>query len=191
MKQIGHAGMALAWAAPLAIILGIAASPLLAAGAAMIALSVASLPDTIDFSTELITHRGGTHTVWFGFIVAIIAGLVVMGGLSVATDSAAAIPDSPSVTAALSALPSPVVGGTIAAVSAFLGVASHLFADALTVGRGSNLIRPLWPISNRELYYGFTKYDNYWWNYSLFAAGVLCQIVVFAILVQTTQPLQS
>ena len=73
------------------------------------------------------------------------------------------------------------VGGT-AVTACFVGLVSHLLADALTVGRGRFAVQPFWPISDRNLRLGVTKADSLVWNYGLLCLGSGATIAVLVTL---------
>jgi len=127
----------------------------------LVAVAVCRLPD-IDHDYAWLAHRGPTHTIWFAIG---IAALVVTGGyawLSV-------LPvDLPILPLAL------LLGATV-----FLGLLSHLFADALTVGRGDHAIKPFHPLSPHALRLGLVRADSRLANALLLVGGVLFQGLAF------------
>lgn len=106
MYTLGHIGAALLVYAPVAALLTAVGEPHLAASGTATAVGVSTLPD-IDHNLQ-ITHRGGTHTVWFALACGVAGALV---GAVVAT----------------SALPSLVLG-----TACLLSICSHLLADSIT-----------------------------------------------------------
>jgi len=113
MYKSGHRGVALLLMAPLTALFG----PI-GLFMSMVAVAVCRLPD-IDHDYSWLPHRGPTHTIWSTIGVAV---LVIAGGY-----------------AGLSMLPIdlPVLPlAVLLGATAFLGLISHLFADALTVGGG-------------------------------------------------------
>jgi inner membrane protein len=65
--------------------------------------------------------------------------------------------------------------------TAFLGLISHLFADALTVGRDAHAIRPFHPLSPYPLRFGLVRADSLLANSILLISGVLFQSMTFII----------
>jgi hypothetical protein len=63
----------------------------------------------------------------------------------------------------------------------FLGLISHLFADALTVGRNSHAIRPFNPLSPHPLRFGLVGADSRLANSFLLTAGGLLQAMAFVV----------
>jgi inner membrane protein len=57
----------------------------------------------------------------------------------------------------------------------FLGLISHLFADALTVGRDAHTIRPFHPLSPHPFRFGFLRADSRLANAMLLVGGLLFQ----------------
>jgi inner membrane protein len=95
----------------------------------VVAVAVCRLPD-IDHDYTWLTHRGPTHTIWF---VAGIAVLVAAGGYAGLSIVPIDLPVLP-------------VAGLLGA-TVFIGLISHLFADALTVGRDAHAIRPFYTLT--------------------------------------------
>jgi inner membrane protein len=63
----------------------------------------------------------------------------------------------------------------------FLGLISHLFADALTVGRDVHAIRPFHPLSPHPFRLGLVRADSRLANSLLLVSGVLFQGLAFGI----------
>ena len=160
MYKNGHRGAALVLMAPLTAVFGV-----LGLGMSMVAVAVCRLPD-IDHNYVWLTHRGPTHTIWFAIGV---AALVVAGGY-----------------AWLSILPVDLPALLLAlllGVTVFLGLLSHLFADGLTVGRGTQAIRPFHPLSPHPCRLGLVRADSRLANALLFVGGMLFQGVAFIVFV--------
>jgi inner membrane protein len=158
MYKNGHRGVALLLMAPLTASFG-----LIGLFMSMVAVAVCRLPD-IDHDYTWLPHRGPTHTVWFtaGVAVLVIAGSYA--GLSV-------LPiDLPVLPVAV------LLGATV-----FLGLISHLFADALTVGRDDHAIRPFHPLSPHPFRFGFVRAESRLTNSLLLVSGVLFQGLAFGI----------
>jgi inner membrane protein len=183
MHKTGHTGMALCWVLPVTLAAWVLSGPLLAGISIAAALAVSSLPDRIDFAFEsVLTHRGGTHTIWFGAGVALTGAAL---GYAIGT-----IALKGAVSSGLSVyLPEEILASVNAFslaltiwYSIFLSICSHLFADSLTIGRGSNIIRPLWPLTHEPLYFGYTRADSQVWNGGLLAIGLIAQSAVLGAL---------
>jgi inner membrane protein len=126
-------------------------------GMSAVAVAVCRLPD-LDHDYSWLAHRGPAHTIWFATGV---AALVVAGGYA----GLSMIPVT------LPALPLAVLLGA----TVFLGLLSHLFADALTVGRGTHAIRPFHPVSPHPFRLGLVRADSRVVNSLLLVVGVLAQ----------------
>lgn len=173
MHRAGHLGAALLCGVPGLVVLSLLEFPLAIGLWVCCLIGTSSLPD-IDQRLP-IPHRGPTHSL--AFIVpaslilgAVATGIVLMFGqwemAQVLVNSERAFRLSPF-----------VVGGT-AVVGCFVGLASHLLSDALTVGRGRYAIQPLWPVSDRSLRFGLTKADSLMWNYGLLCLGTVATAIV-------------
>ena len=158
MYKNGHRGAALVLMAPLTAVFGV-----LGLGMSVVAVAVCRLPD-IDHDYAWLTHRGPTHTIWFAIGV---AALVVAGGYT----GLSVLPvDLPVFPLAL------LLGATV-----FLGLLSHLFADALTVGRGDHAVRPFHPLSRYPCRLGLVRSDSRLANAILLAGGMLFQGLAFVV----------
>ena len=158
MYRNGHRGVALLLMAPLTAAFGV-----IGIGMSVIAVAVCRLPD-LDHDYDWLAHRGPTHTIWF---VTVVAGLVVVGGYAVLSITPVVLPALP-----LALL----LGATV-----FLGLLSHLFADALTVGGGPHAIRPFSPLFPHPFRLGLVRADSRLANTLLLASGVLFQGLAFAV----------
>jgi len=157
MHKDGHHGIALLLMLPLTGLFGIVGFSM-----SMIAVAVCRLPD-LDHDYDWLPHRGPTHTVWFALGV----GAVTCTGLYVGLLAA---PIS------FPAWPLALLAGT----TVFLGVISHLLADALTVGRGDHAVRPFYPITSASLRFGLFRSNSKVWNSTLLFGGVLGQCITLA-----------
>ena len=144
--------------APLTAVFGV-----LGIGMSMVAVAVCRLPD-IDHDYAWLAHRGPTHTIWFATGV---AALVVAGGYT----GLSVLPID------LPVLPLVLLLGT----TVFLGLLSHLFADALTVGRGTHAVRPFYPLSPHPFRLGLVRADSRLANALLLAGGMLFQGLAFVV----------
>lgn len=166
MYRHGHYGVALLASAPVAALLGQTAGPTFA----LVAVATSMLPDW-DTRTARVRHRGVTHTLGFAVAVAVVAGfLATAGWLAVRAVAPATRPDVSAVTI-----------GPFVAAGTFLGVGSHLLADALNPGYGTNAMRPLWPASGRVIRLGIARVDSPVWNWGLLLAGSLAQLAAFSL----------
>jgi len=137
MYKNGHRGAALQLMAPLTAAFGV-----IGIGMSVVAVAVCRFPD-IDHDYSWLAHRGLTHTIWFAIVV---AGVVVAGGYAALSMIPVALP----------VLPLALLLGT----TVFLGLLSHLFADGLTIGRGTHAIRPFHPLSSHSLRLGLVRADS-------------------------------
>jgi len=158
MYKNGHRGAALVLMAPLTAVFGV-----LGIGMSMVAVAVCRLPD-IDHDYAWLAHRGSTHTIWFATGV---AALVVAGGYA----GLSMLPVN------LPVLPFALLLGT----TVFLGLLSHLFADALTVGRDAHAIRPFYPLSPHPFRLGLVRADSRFANTLLIVGGILFQGLAFVV----------
>lgn len=152
MYKNGHRGVALLLMAPLTAIfgpIGICMS--------MVAVAVCRLPD-LDHDYIWLTHRGPTHTIWFATGVAVLVIAGSYAGLSMLPIDLPALPIAV------------LLGATV-----FLGLISHLFADALTVGRDAHVIRPFYPLSPHPFRFGLVRADSRLANSLFLVGGVLFQ----------------
>jgi len=146
----GHYGTALIVYAPLGVVLAAVSSleVALVAGAATLGLTV--VPD-YDLRVPGLDHRGATHTLGFGLLVAVATGSAGWFlGAGVAPFG-------------------PLPGGLLGATVGFVAIVAHLVADATTPAG----IRPFWPVSDREYGLGWVTAANPLVNYGLFALGIL------------------
>jgi inner membrane protein len=65
----------------------------------------------------------------------------------------------------------------LAGTTVFLGIISHLLADALTVGRGDHAVRPFRPVSPLPLRFGLFRADSRGWNAGFLVGGVVGQVL--------------
>lgn len=157
MYERGHQGMALMLLAPLTG--GFGGVGLLMSG---IAVATCRLPD-LDTRSDWLSHRGLTHTIWFGGLVAVLlVALVTIPAVIVLGERAW------------------IIGGVIG-LAAYLGVVSHLLADALTVGAGEYAIRPFAPLSRQPFRLGLVRSNSRLWNGLLFGGGLLAQLLGLAV----------
>ena len=156
MHKDGHRGMALLLMAPLTAMFGPVGLCM-----SMVAVAVCRLPD-LDHDYTWLTHRGPTHTIWFAAGVAVLVTASGYAGLSM-------LPiDLPVLPVAV------LLGATVS-----LGLISHLFADALTVGRDAHAIRPFHPLSPHPFRLGLVRADSRLANSLLLVGGVLFQGLAF------------
>lgn len=153
MNKRGHEGMALLMLAPLTGMFG-AIGVLISAGA----FATCRLPD-LDNRIDGISHRGWTHTVWFGILVAALVGLLVLIS-----------------TVPIFGMPAWVIA-VLVALAAYLGIISHLVADALTVGSERHAIRPFYPLSRQPFRFGVVHSNSRLWNVILLGTGMVAQLI--------------
>jgi len=160
MYKNGHRGVALLLMAPLTAMFGPIGLCM-----SMMAVAVCRLPD-IDHDYNWLPHRGPTHTIGFatGVAALIIAGSYA--GLSMLPIGLPVLP--------LAVL----LGATV-----FLGLLSHLFADALTVGRDTHAIRPFHPLFPHSFRLGPVRADSPLANSLLLAGGMLFQGLAFGVFI--------
>jgi len=177
MYRSGHIGVALMFAA---VTVGISPTPIGFALAFLI-LATERIPD-FDLRTELLSHRGFSHTVWFALGVAVlfggVAAVVAIGG-----NAYLARFEQVSFVADIRAIyPAPSYLFVTVATGTFVGMASHLVADFLTVGEGKCGVQPLWPVwPTYEVPIQLCRADSYVANFVLLGLGVITAAVVVYI----------
>jgi inner membrane protein len=165
MFRHGHYGVALLASAPATYLLG----PAVGLPFSLVVVATSMVPDW-DTSTTRVRHRGPTHTLAFAVAVAVVFGsLASVGWLAVRAVALAATNASA------------LTVGAFVAAGGFLGVASHLIADALNPGRDTNVLRPFWPASRRVVRLGIARVDSPAWNWGLLAAGVAAQLLAVSL----------
>lgn len=146
----GHLGAALLCFAPAGFVAAAVAGPtaLLLEGA--VAAGLAMVPD-VDMRVPFVSHRGPTHTAWFAALVGVAGAL--LGGL-LGLESGVV----------------PALGlALLFGSSAFLSIASHIAADALTpMG-----VRPFTPWADTRYTWDVTRAANPISNYLLLAVGAV------------------
>lgn len=165
MYKYGHAGLALIFGAPIAILLGLALGPHWAFMTLLFSYVAASIPD-IDQQISFIDHRGFTHTIWFAIIVSGFFSVLVTAIVSISTtDIGSSI--------SLSGI---FLENTIILVASFtgffVGFVSHLFGDILTEAY-TYTVNPYWPVSNKSYTLGWTSAGSPIWNYGLLLSGLI------------------
>jgi len=177
MYRTGHVVVEVVFAA---LAVGIAPTP---TGFVFALLIVATerIPD-YDLRTDLLSHRGFSHTVWFALLVAAIFGAMAAVVAAVGDIYLAGFQRAEFVTDLRAVYPEPwylfgiVAGGTV------LGIVSHLVADFLTVGEGEYGVQPLWPVwPNYEVPIQLCRADSYVANLLLLALGVITTVSVAAL----------
>lgn len=152
----GHVGAALLAFAPAGTLLLIRGSWPLAVTGWLVAVGIATVPDTDERLP--IPHRGPTHTIWFAGLLGALAfgtGWLVGSVLGVQA----------------------MTLGTVTGVAATVSLLSHLAADVVTpMG-----IRPWKPISDRHYSLGLTPARNPRANRFLLGAGGAAVLVGYWI----------
>lgn len=132
MYPLGHYGVALLFAAPVAYVLGRRSGTVFT----VFVLLVALLPD-IDRSIPYVQHHGVTHTVLFAVVSGLVLGLIVTG-LYLAYVAMKGLPAYSRLTTRSVFLWS--------TAGVFLGVVSHVTADVLVLLPGTQPVSPFWPL---------------------------------------------
>ncbi|WP_369685641.1 metal-dependent hydrolase [Salinibaculum rarum] len=149
----GHYGITLLLATPISAALIVTGHPSIAYLVTGLMLSTSVLPD-VDRKLPLVTHRGPTHTVWFG------AGIGVLG----AGFFGNSLPPS--------TLPfglSHTMFVTIIFLGMTAGILSHLLGDIIT----HSGIQPFAPLSTTTYTLHLTTAANSTLNAVLFTSGLL------------------
>lgn len=157
MHRPGHYGATLLCTAPASFVVG----EQLGLAFSLLALSVSMLPD-VDTRVSFLPHRGPTHTLAF------VVGASVALGLPAGIVLAVLQPGLP-------------LGLYIAfCTGAFLvGLVSHLLADTLTPGYGTNALQPFLPVSARVVRVGIARVDSLAWNGGLLIAGLAAHVAIY------------
>ena len=174
MYRTGHLGVALVFAA---VTVGIAPTP---TGFVIALLIVATerIPD-YDLRTDLLSHRGFSHTVWFALLVAAIFGAIAAVVAFVGDIYLAGFQRAEFVIDLRAVYPDPWYLFSIVAGGTVLGIVSHLVADFLTVGEGEYGVQPLWPVwPNYEVPIQLCRADSYVANLLLLTWGVVTSGIV-------------
>lgn len=162
--------------APVTVVVSAIGTTELALIGALIVVGLASLPDMDrHFDSGMhshrsdlwhlvpISHRGITHTVWFG----LFAGIAV-GGITaflIPPDATSIVGVSPLMTGAL-------LGGFVT-----LAILGHIIGDMITpMG-----VRPFSPVISTRYSLDLVKASNAWANRGLLFGGAIVLIVVFAV----------
>ena len=173
MYRSGHIGVALMFAA---VTVGISLTPT-GFMIAFLILATERIPD-FDLRTDLLSHRGFSHTVWFALFVAVLFGglaaVVAIGG-----NAYLARFEQVSFVAELRAVyPAPSYLFVTVATGTFVGMGSHLVADFLTVGEGKYGVQPLWPVwPNYEVPIQLCRADSFVANFVLLGLGVIITVL--------------
>lgn len=155
MHPRGHAGLTMVAFAPL---LFVHHSPTSAIPFVIVAVLFSITPDVDIFDVSVLSvlaHRGQTHTVWFMIGVFVLASAILLPAASVT-------PLTPRVSVLL-------------AVSASVGVGTHLLADTVTKAKGLQLLTP---ILNREYHIPVVSSTSQV-NNILFVAGAGLTFLVY------------
>lgn len=157
MYREGHIGVALLTYSPVGFVAVAVGARELALLGGIAVVGLAMLPD-VDMQVPFVPHRGPTHTVWFGVVV---AGVGAVAGLMVGLEDGL-----------LAAVTTAVFGLLVGAVT----VGAHLVADALTpMG-----VQPLAPLRETSYTYSVARASNPLANYLLLALGGLAAAGAFA-----------
>jgi inner membrane protein len=168
MNKVGHWGVALLFAAPVAIAIAFTQHSLEPA-LPYIVISVATcrLPDA-DMHTPFISHRGITHTLAFAIAVTAL----------VAAGMGALLPELPTQNMPYSrnVIWFYVTGGIAT------GLVSHLAADLLTKSYHHGL-KLFWPISSKVYHLGVTSSGSTTTNGLLMILGIVPYIPLYSLYV--------
>lgn len=141
-------------------------------------LLAAMLPD-VDTPLPWFVHHGVTHTIAFGVGVAVVGGLLVTASFVVYQRVTGRYPGEPTAGRVL----------TLAVPGLFVGVLSHLAADALTIlPPGTLPIRPFWPVVARPVRFELLAPFSHASNVSLLLVGGAAWALAFATARPTRDP---
>ena len=164
MNKYGHIGLALLIAGPLGLILGYLAGIQWVILTIIFAFITARVPD-IDQRTEIIEHRGITHTIWFAIMVSLALATIITQIFS--SIGIGLVGDGMTIGSLVADIPTLLLAFT----GFFAGFVSHLFGDILTEAYDYT-INPLWPLSNKAYTLGWTKAGSKVWNWGFLIAGI-------------------
>lgn len=164
MYPLGHFGIALLFAAPVAALL----HPRTQTGFSVYVILTALLPDLDNYVPGLV-HHGVTHTFAFG----IIAGV---GGGALA--AVAVVVSQRSTEEGLVEQFDPVRVFAFVALGLFIGVSSHVVGDILILLPGTQPVSPFWPIGEQTYQFGITHLGAPIRNATLILAGLALHAVV-------------
>lgn len=168
MYREGHIGLGLLVATPLAILFSFSIAPqwgLLTYGFAFI---TSRAPD-IDQRLPLVSHRGFTHTIWFGIILSLLFATGATIALSPLIVESNSLDGLSSIVALLGANWPVFVVGFIGCLAGFT---SHLMGDIITEAYDYT-VNPFWPVSNTAYTLGWTKAGSKVWNWGLLVLGAI------------------
>ncbi|MFC6939522.1 metal-dependent hydrolase [Salinirubellus sp. GCM10025818] len=165
---VGHLGMALLWLVPAWFILD---RPKTAATFVLSGFLFGMLPDVDLFLRGVfptIKHHGIFHTVLVVTILAAVIGPIVGWILEEALSGSDWL--------------SPQAEGNIYGFG-FLAVwipgLAHVFADMLSAPDIAEAVEPFWPIYQQSLGIDIVWYNNPWFNWGLFVAGILLNVGIY------------
>jgi inner membrane protein len=177
MYKEGHIGLGLLAATPFALLFGFTVAPqwgLLTFGFAFV---TSRAPD-IDQRLPGISHRGFTHTIWFGVLLSIFFG----AGATVAL--VPIVMDAHSLRGGISLVQLLTTNWSILMIGftgCLAGFVSHLFGDILTEAYDYT-VNPFWPVSGKAYTLGWTKADSKVWNWGFLLLGGAATIGTVTIL---------
>lgn len=175
MNKLGHIGLALIFAAPIALVLGLTLGPTWSMIFFGMSLFTFNVPD-IDQRTSLIKHRGFTHTIWFGIIISGILTALLVPVFGIRTGSTVQLSDI------VPLLTENWIPIAVIYTGLLTGIVSHIFGDTLTEAYDYT-INPFWPISNKAYTLDWTNADSTVWNIGLLVGGVISAITALFIAV--------
>lgn len=142
MYPLGHFGMAILFAAPVAALL----HPRTQTGFSVYVILTALLPDLDNYVTGLV-HHGVTHTFAFGVVAGLVGGAL----------AAVAVAASQKLTGeGLVEQFDPIRVFAFVALGLFIGVSSHVVGDVLILLPGTQPVSPFWPIGEQTYQVGIT-----------------------------------
>lgn len=171
MNWKGHVGLALLTASPFALAFGV----FLGTYWSILTLGAAVLTDRIpdkDQQIPLISHRGITHTFFFGSIVSGVLAMVLTAIITVAHPSSVVeVGLVANLRANLSVM-------SIAFFGFMLGFTSHLLGDILTEAYDYT-VSPFWPFSRAPVVLGWIESDSKRaWEWVFVILGALATVGV-------------
>lgn len=177
MYREGHIGLGLLAATPFALLFSFTIAPQWGLLTFVFGFITSRAPD-IDQRIPGLSHRGFTHTIWFGGMLSLLFAV----GSTLALSPIVMGPDSFS--GAVSVVPLlttnwPIL--TVAFIGCMAGFTSHLLGDIVTEAYDYT-VNPFWPISKKAYTLGWTKAGSKIWNWGFLVLGGIATLGTVAVI---------
>lgn len=177
MYRNGHIGLALLTAAPFALLSGFITGSRLGLLLFGFAFITSSAPD-IDQRLPFLSHRGCTHTIWFGIGLSLFLAAGTVLALSPILPGVTLLSGSISAT---SVVTDHLPLFSIVFIGYLSGFISHLIGDILTEAYDYT-VNPFWPVSDKAYTLGWTTADSTAWNWGLLILGGTAALGTIAVI---------